>query len=115
MLPLILTSRRNAITGSCSDAQAHAVQPASERCRLSDRGGPAGEYEEGSLKRIFGILVVAQNASADAPNKTGMPLQQCREGIRVAQPRKSGQQHVIRKVGALRSLREAANVVGDSH
>lgn len=43
-------------------------------------GRLANQYQEGSLKRILGIMMFAQNTTAHPPNHQSMPMHERRQG-----------------------------------
>ena len=51
----------------------HAVQPVADLCSGPDGRRLADEDEESGLERILGVVVIAQNTAADAPDHSGMP------------------------------------------
>src|SRR6516165_10382744 len=63
-------------------APGHAVQPARQRRVPADRGGVAGQHEEGGLEGVLRVLVVAQHAAADAHDEgTVAPYQRGEGGL----------------------------------
>src|SRR5579884_2016164 len=83
----------------------HAIEPVADHFSRRDRRRPANEDEEGSLKRIFGIVMVAEKTAADAPDHPAVPPYQSGGGsfvalfdeaiqqLSVAQPRTVSLQH----------------------
>jgi hypothetical protein len=45
------------------------VQPARDGSTVTDRARPSGEQKESGLKRILGVLIVAEHLPADAPDE----------------------------------------------
>src|SRR5262249_46778197 len=63
-------------------APGHAVQPAGQRRVPADRGGVAGQHEEGGLEGVLRVLVVAQHAAADAHDQGAVaPHQRGESGL----------------------------------
>jgi hypothetical protein len=54
----------------------HAEQPISEHFWLADGSRLASENEKGSLKRIFGVLVMAGKPTAYTPDNRTVPAHQ---------------------------------------
>lgn len=61
-----------------------AVQPAGQRRGPADRGGAAGQGEEGGLKSVLRVVFVAQHTAADTQHQRAMTLHQRRKGGLVA-------------------------------
>ncbi len=79
-IPLVLCSPCGGRASLARDAVGHGVQPGSERYAHSKGRGFLDENQEGRLKRIFGCVLVAQDAPADALHERTMPLDEDREG-----------------------------------
>jgi hypothetical protein len=56
-----------------------AIQPVGQQFRSTQSLGFLDHYEKGSLKRVFGIVIVMQYAPADTQDHQPMPPQECRE------------------------------------
>jgi hypothetical protein len=56
---------------------------------------PLRENQERRLKRVFHVLVVPQNLSADHPNKPTMPLDDLGKRALIALPHKTHQQLAV--------------------
>ena len=52
------------------------MPPACQRLRLADRAGLASQDQESSLEGILGVLFIAEDVMADAPDKASVSLQQ---------------------------------------
>ena len=63
----------------CGDAAGDAVEPGGERVGRSDRAGRAGEDQERRLGGILGLVVVAGDLPAGAPDHRPVPLDEGRE------------------------------------
>ena len=50
------------------------MQPGAERLWLSDRPRSPGQYEEDGLRRVLGLMWIAQDIETDAVNDWAMPL-----------------------------------------
>src|SRR6516165_7631760 len=50
-----------------------AVQPVVKRLRVSNAFRLADQDEEGGLKRVFGVVVIAQETAAYAPDHRAVP------------------------------------------
>src|SRR5262249_2600720 len=50
-------------------AAGDAEQPARQRGAAADRGGLAGQDQEGGLEGVLGVLLAVQQAAADAPDE----------------------------------------------
>ncbi len=46
----------------------HCEEPVGDHLGAGDRGGLAGEHEESGLKRVLGVVWVAESAPADSPD-----------------------------------------------
>jgi hypothetical protein len=62
-------------SGSAGDAE----QPIGKQLSLSDGSGLRCQHHERSLKRVFGVLAVGQEALAHIPNQRPMPAQKRRK------------------------------------
>src|SRR5262245_25765342 len=58
------------------DAASNAVQPARKGVRVANRGGPAGEDEEGGLEDVLGVLVMPEDGPGGVEHDGPMPLDQ---------------------------------------
>src|SRR5262245_55387743 len=64
----------------------HAVEPAGDPFAWHDRRGLAGEDQEGRLEGVFGVLAVAEQAAAHAPDQRAQRADQGREHSLAAVP-----------------------------
>ncbi len=62
------------------NSQRHAVQPAADRLAATDRVGPTCQDQECRLRRVLGIVLVAQHLPADPQDHRPMAIDQRREG-----------------------------------
>jgi hypothetical protein len=60
------------------------VKPAGQRILPGQRGGPAGQDEEGRLEGVLGVLLVAQDVPAHAKDHRAVPAHQDGKGCLVA-------------------------------
>ena len=74
------------------------MQPAGQGLRLADRGGIAGQHQEGGLEGVLGIVLVAQDVTADAPDEPSVPLDQGGEGVFLVVGREALQQLRVAQV-----------------
>ena len=68
----------------CADLErgleSDAVQPVADHAAWLDRRGPADQNEEGGLKRILGIVAIAQDPPTNAPYHRGVAMHDRFEG-----------------------------------
>ncbi len=96
------------------DAVGNSVQPAGDRLLLAYGIRLAGEDEEGPLKSIFGVVVVAEHVSADVPHQPTVPADEHGKGVCVLSRGKAPQQSGIRKVPDRLRLDKLAQVQNES-
>ena len=73
-----VTPRRGHSRRTCNPT-CNAVQPGAQRVAHPQRARPADEHQEGSLKRIFNVVRVAQASPADVEDHWPVPFHQGRE------------------------------------
>src|SRR5262249_35040903 len=83
-----------------------AVQPACQRLPLADGGGPPGKDKEGRLEGILRILFMAQDVTADAPDKAPVSFQQGGEGRLLAASREASEELCVGQFSAWNGTRE---------
>ncbi len=66
-------------TGARGDTEGHPVQPAREGITLPDRSGRPGQDKERGLKRVLGIVMIAQDGMTDSLDHRPVPFHQRRE------------------------------------
>jgi hypothetical protein len=74
-----------------------AVQPVAHQVAGYDGAGPANQDEESRLKRVFGVVQVAQHAPANAQDHRPVPSDEGREGRFIAAGKESAQQFAVRQ------------------
>jgi hypothetical protein len=62
----------------------HPVEPAAQRLALGDRRGFAHQDKEGGLESIFGILLMMQDAPANAEHHWAVMVDERPKGLGVA-------------------------------
>ena len=75
----MLASPRRGGTGTRRDPEGHPVQPARQGVALPDRSGRPGQDEERGLKRVLGIVMIAQDRVTDPLDHGPVPFQERRE------------------------------------
>jgi hypothetical protein len=66
--------------GTRTDSQSHAKEPARQRVTPPDCAGSSHQNQEGGLKRILGVVEVAQDILADSLHHRTVPFDQGGKG-----------------------------------
>ena len=73
---LVLAATGHGRAGSGRDAEGDAVEPAPDRFPVADGGGAADEDQEGGLEGVLGVVLVAEDRTADAEDHRPVTLEQ---------------------------------------
>jgi hypothetical protein len=91
-LPFTLPAQRSLGARPERDALSDAMQPATDRLLLADRGSPADEDEERGLEGVLGVVGVAQHPPADTQDHRAVAAHEGLEGALIAAQRKNLQE-----------------------
>src|SRR5262249_35735207 len=87
-----------------------AVEPVADLLPRHDRGRAAGEDEEGGLEGVLGVVVVAEDPAADAPDHRPVALHQGLEGGLLATRDEAFQELAVGEPDERPRLEEGAEV-----
>ena len=77
----------------------HAVQPAADRVPFANAAGLAGEDEEGGLKSVLGVCVIAEQTPTNVHDHRLVAPDQFRERRRVAIDREPREEVAVGAAG----------------
>lgn len=96
-----------------SNPVSHLVEPAADRVAFADGRGLASKHQEGDLEGILGLMVVVQDALAEAEDHRAMPPDQHLEGGLVALADELLQQLGVRQRATALPADEPTQLVAD--
>ena len=92
----------------------HAMEPDSHLVTRHDRGRPPHEHEEGRLEGVLGIVVIAEDAAADAPDHRAVAMNEGPERLGLSVVHEPIQQLPVRMDSMDTEIEERLDITGQS-
>jgi hypothetical protein len=109
-IPLEFLQARRIFSSPQCEVQGHAVQPVGCGFMPAHRSGAARKDQEGGLKNIFDVLLIAEHASTNPGDESGVSSHKFCKGFFVAIASKFRQKFTIRANGQLAAARDSTDM-----